>query len=90
VTDIVIMVVMDCITGDEKPWSKLPMHSCVDLWHLPGLYELRQHPNVYSVFAQLYETHKLCVSIDRISVKPTHYVRDLGVLLCVRAPQLMR
>lgn len=57
----------------EKPWAKLPMHSCVDLWHVPGLYELRQHPHVYSVFAQLYETHKLCVSIDRVSVKPTKY-----------------
>jgi hypothetical protein len=55
------------------------MHSCVNLWYVPGLYELHQHPHIYSVFAQLYKTHKLCISINHVSVKPTKYIHLHGL-----------
>jgi len=55
---------------DEDTWSAIPFHGIVDIWHAPALYELRQHPNIYSIFSQLLKTNKLCVSVDRISIKP--------------------
>jgi len=59
---------------NESTWGCLPFHGCVDLWHLPALYTLRQHPAIYSVFCQLLRTHKLVPSIDRVGVK--HPCRD--------------
>jgi len=51
-------------------WKKIPAHGCIDLWNLQSLYELRQHPKIYSVFAQLLKTHRLLASVDRVSMKP--------------------
>jgi ectoine hydroxylase-related dioxygenase (phytanoyl-CoA dioxygenase family) len=53
----------------EETWKKLVKHGCVNIWNLPSLYILRQHPELYSVFAQLLKTHRLAVSIDRIGLK---------------------
>jgi len=56
--------------NDESSWGKaISRFGLVDLWHIPSFYQLRQHPKVYSLFAQLLKTHKLCVSIDRVSMK---------------------
>jgi len=55
---------------NEDTWKNLNRHGFCDLWHLPGLYELRQSPIFYSIFAQLLGTHKLCAAVDRIGMKP--------------------
>jgi hypothetical protein len=64
---------------DEDTWSAIPFHGIVDIWHAPALYELRQHPNIYSIFSQLLKTNKLCVSIDRISIKVITYYNQKKV-----------
>jgi len=48
----------------------LPFHGCVDMWHVPSIYQLRQHPYLYSIFAQLCKTPRLCATIERVGMKP--------------------
>jgi hypothetical protein len=55
---------------DRSTWKCIPRHGCVDIWHLPSLYVLRQHPRLYAIFAQILKTPNLAVSIDRICMKP--------------------
>jgi len=54
---------------DESTWDNLCESGIIDIWHASTLYVLRQHPKLYSVFCQLLKTHKLCVSLDRVSIK---------------------
>lgn len=61
---------------DPGSWHGLPPHGILNIWHLPALYELRQHPLIYSLFAQLTKTHKLCVSLDRVSMKAPSKASD--------------
>lgn len=50
-------------------WGKIPYHGCFDIWHTKAYNQLRQHPLLYSVFAQLLKTGNLTVSVDRINLK---------------------
>jgi len=60
---------------EELSWDHaITQFGLADIWHLSSFYQLRQHPKVYSLFAQLLKTYKLCVSIDRVSMK--HPCRD--------------
>jgi len=45
-------------------------HGIVPLHHAQALWDIRQHPAVYQVFASLYQQHALWVSMDRASYKP--------------------
>ena len=55
----------------EEPatWPTSHGHGIVPLHHDPSLWEVRQQPSVHRVFAELYETEKLWVSMDRVSFK---------------------
>ncbi|XP_055334184.1 uncharacterized protein LOC129585502 [Paramacrobiotus metropolitanus] len=55
---------------DPSTWHLMPQGLGVfDIWHTPTYNRLRQHPLLYSVFAQLLKTGNLTVSVDRISLK---------------------
>eukprot|EP00761_Pharyngomonas_kirbyi_P001686 gb/GECH01001690.1/.p1 GENE.gb/GECH01001690.1/~~gb/GECH01001690.1/.p1 ORF type:complete len:385 (+),score=97.13 gb/GECH01001690.1/:1-1155(+) len=56
---------------NEGTWSKIPFHGCVNVWHTSTLNNvIRQHPVLYSIFAQLLKTPELTVSVDRFGMKP--------------------
>lgn len=55
--------------ADPKTWDLIPFHGCFNIWHTKTYNLLRQHPLLYSVFAQLLKTHNLTVSVDRINLK---------------------
>lgn len=50
-------------------WNGIPYHGCFDIWHTKTYNQLRQHPMLYSIFAQLLKTGNLTVSVDRINLK---------------------
>ncbi len=56
--------------GDKETWSAIPFHGNIHIWHSKTLNNcVRQHPLLYSIFAQLLHTHKLTVSVDRFGLK---------------------
>ena len=55
--------------GDEgKP--KLKESGMAELYQHQSLWDNRQHPRVYGAFADIWETDKLWVSIDRVNLNP--------------------
>ena len=55
--------------GDEsKP--KLKESGMAELYQHQALWDNRQHPRVYGAFADIWETEKLWVSIDRVNLNP--------------------
>ncbi|KAL6075091.1 PhytanoylCoA dioxygenase (PhyH) superfamily protein [Balamuthia mandrillaris] len=61
--------------GKFETWTPLLGTGFLDVsWHNPAYYSIRQHPVLYSVFAQLLNEHDLTVSLDRASLKPPAYV----------------
>lgn len=51
-------------------WGVAHGHGIVPLHHHPALWEVRQHPAVHAVFAELYGSRALWSSVDRASFKP--------------------
>lgn len=47
-------------------------HGIVPVHHAQSLWNLRQHPRIHEVFADLYGDEKLWVTMDRISYKPPY------------------
>ena len=56
------------IYGDKTEDGLRPHHGpcgMVNMVHHQSLWEIRQHPRIHSIFADLYNTHKLYVTVDR-------------------------
>ena len=51
------------------PNCQVQGHGIVPLHHHQALWDVRQLPQIHSVFAALYETEKLWVTLDRVSFK---------------------
>ena len=56
--------------GDASTWGVAHGHGIVPLHHHPALWEVRQHPAVHAIFAELYGSRALWSSVDRASFKP--------------------
>ena len=56
--------------GAPSTWEVAHGHGIVPLHHHPALWEVRQHPAVHAVFAELYGSRALWSSVDRASFKP--------------------
>jgi hypothetical protein len=57
---------------DQLTWyqSSFDGHGIVPLHHHQALWDVRQHPAVHAVYADLYDDQELWVSMDRASYKP--------------------
>jgi len=61
------------IYEDTLPDGKRPHHGpcgMVQMFHHSSLWALRQHPRVHEIFADLYGTRRLFVTVDRAHFKP--------------------
>ncbi len=52
------------------PPNELDYYGMVELYHAQSMWDVRQHPAVHAAFAELFDTEKLWVSIDRVNWKP--------------------
>jgi ectoine hydroxylase-related dioxygenase (phytanoyl-CoA dioxygenase family) len=52
-----------------KP-SIINTHGMVEMYHYQSMWDNRQYPAIYEVFAEIFGTKKLWVSIDRTNFKP--------------------
>jgi ectoine hydroxylase-related dioxygenase (phytanoyl-CoA dioxygenase family) len=52
-----------------KP-SIINTHGMVEMYHYQSMWDNRQYPAIHKVFAEIFETEKLWVSIDRTNFKP--------------------
>ena len=61
---------VDC--GDPSTWygDGIPANGIAHLYHCQSMWDVRQHPDVHAVFAEIYGDEALWVSIDRVGVKP--------------------
>jgi len=57
---------------DHKTWRD--PSGFFDIWHSKLYYQIRQHPQLYSIFAQLLKEPHLTVSLDRVSIKPPGFI----------------
>ena len=55
---------------DASTWDPAHGHGIVPLHHHPALWDVRQHPAVHTIFAELYGSPALWSSVDRASFKP--------------------
>ena len=56
--------------GDDGNTPKLKASGMAELYQHQALWDNRQHPRVYGAFADIWETEKLWVSIDRVNLNP--------------------
>jgi hypothetical protein len=63
---------LDLDPGDPATWYRRDVraHGILPLHHPQAFWDVRQYPPIHQVFADLYGTGKLWVSIDRASFKP--------------------
>ena len=60
--------------GDPATWYQpaviRPRPGMVEMYHYQSMWDVRQHPAVYSIVRDLHRTGELWVSIDRVAFKP--------------------
>jgi ectoine hydroxylase-related dioxygenase (phytanoyl-CoA dioxygenase family) len=58
--------------NDPETWypPERRRNSMVELYQHPALWNNRQHPRVYGAFVDIWQTEKLWVSLDRVSMNP--------------------
>jgi len=59
--------------GDRESWYRtgiVASTGMVEMYHYQSMWNVRQNPRVYEVFAEIHGTEKLWVSIDRTNLKP--------------------
>jgi hypothetical protein len=70
--------------ADPRTWYNAPpvLDGVVPMHHAQSLWDIRQHPNLYEVFAEFFGTGKLMLDINRCifrpPVHPLHPTRSLG------------
>lgn len=57
-------------TNDDDGLPRLKESGMAELYQHQALWDNRQHPRVYGAFADIWETEKLWVSIDRVNLNP--------------------
>jgi hypothetical protein len=62
--------------NDYHTWKNISPLGFFDIWHAPTYYTLREHPLLYSIFAQLLHEPELTVSLDRVCLGAPSIVRD--------------
>ena len=57
---------------DRESWYRetVRRNGMVEMYHYQSMWNARQHPHLYEVFCDVYESKKLWVSIDRTNLKP--------------------
>lgn len=60
---------------NPEDWYRPPLDPAgfVNLVHHPALWATRQYPTLHQIFAEIYGTHKLWVSLDRVGMKPPQH-----------------
>jgi hypothetical protein len=77
-----VSAILECLNADLSQPSTWYSRSSwmVPLWQHAAFWNIRQHPAIHAVFAELLGTHQLWVSIDRACFKPpsssTHGPRE--------------
>lgn len=58
--------------NNPDDWYRLPLTpgGMIEMYQSPALWANRQYPRLYEAFADIYDTPKLMVSIDRVGMKP--------------------
>lgn len=59
--------------ADRESWYKpgiVASTGMVEMYHYQSMWNVRQHPRVHEIFAEVHGTEKLWVSIDRTNLKP--------------------
>ncbi len=59
--------------NDRESWYKpgiVAPTGMVEMYHYQSMWDNRQYPGLYEVFAEIHGTEKLWVSIDRVNLKP--------------------
>ena len=59
--------------GDVDCWSRSFMLPADRFLHHPALWETRQSPAIHQAFADIWETEKLFVSVDKANLKPPEH-----------------
>lgn len=62
--------------NDSNDWYRPPHRpgaGMVELYQHQALWNNRQSPRIYEAFCELWKTHKLWVSIDRVNMKPPQH-----------------
>ena len=54
---------------DDDSYSAPDSYGWIEMYHYQSMWNVRQHPGVHKVFAELFGTKKLWVSIDRVNCK---------------------
>jgi hypothetical protein len=62
--------------SDPSTWSEINPIGFIDVWHGEAYNQIRQHPVLYSIFAQILKTHRVVVGLDRANLNPPAYVTD--------------
>ncbi len=60
---------------DPEDWYRPPLRpgGMVEMYHHQSMWDNRQHPRIYQVFAELLGSERLWVSMDRVSMKPPRH-----------------
>jgi ectoine hydroxylase-related dioxygenase (phytanoyl-CoA dioxygenase family) len=61
------------ILNEPATWYKpsiINANGMVEMYHYQSMWDNRQHPAIHQVFADIFETEKLWVNIDRTNFKP--------------------
>jgi len=60
---------------DPEDWYRdpLPPGGMVEMYHHQSMWDNRQHPRMHQIFSEIFHTHKLWVSLDRVSLKPPRH-----------------
>src|SRR4028119_1716240 len=63
---------LDMDANNPETWYQPPLRadSMVQMYQHQALWDNRQSPRIHAAFADLFETEKLWVSMDRASLKP--------------------
>jgi hypothetical protein len=61
--------------NDPEDWYRLPLKpgGMIEIYQHQALWNNRQNPQLYEVFAEILGTPKLCVTIDRVGMKPPRH-----------------
>jgi hypothetical protein len=76
--DAVIDMIWDFLgldRNDPEDWYRdpLPKGGMIEIYQHQAMWNNRQHPKLYQVFAELIGTEKLWVTMDRVNMKPPRH-----------------
>ena len=60
---------MDANNPNDWYRDPMPKGGMLEIYQTQSLWNVRQHPNLHQIFSEIYGTHKLNVTIDRVGFK---------------------